>query len=133
MTFQTGKSGNPAGRPKGSGDRYKLFQDHVGPHAPALLEKAVTMALNGNKTMLVLLLDRLLPARPKEDCIEITLKPESSLVEQTHTILKALNNGQISPGQTRSLMQAVCTEATIFEAEKLKQDVDALKAIAFPS
>ncbi|GAH02412.1 unnamed protein product, partial [marine sediment metagenome] len=64
MPFVKGKSGNAAGRPKGLKDRRARFREMVEPLAPELLNKAVTMALDGNEQMLRLILDRLLPARP---------------------------------------------------------------------
>lgn len=130
MAFTPGVSGNPKGRPAGSRDRYKLFQELVEPYAPDLMKQAVTMALRGDKGMLQLLLERLLPAKPKEDYVEINLKPSSSLVDQSHTVLKALNNGQITPSQASSLMHTVSTEASIYEAGKLKGDVEELLKIA---
>ena len=62
MTFKAGKSGNPQGRPKGSKDKRTELRALLEPHAPALVEKAVQMALDGDTVALKLCLDRIIPA-----------------------------------------------------------------------
>ncbi|MES2728985.1 MAG: DUF5681 domain-containing protein [Pseudomonadota bacterium] len=61
MTFIAGRSGNPNGRPKGAGDKRTEMRSLLEPHAPALIEKAVQMALAGDVTALKLCLDRIIP------------------------------------------------------------------------
>lgn len=61
MSFQRGKSGNPAGRPKGSKDKRTELRALLEPHAPALVQKAVEQALDGDTAALKLCLDRLIP------------------------------------------------------------------------
>lgn len=58
--FERGQSGNPHGRPRGS-SKVKVLQDALAKHRTDLLEKAVSMALDGDAVMLKCLLDRLLP------------------------------------------------------------------------
>lgn len=61
MSFKKGQSGNPKGRPAGTKDKRRELRALLEPHAPALIEKAVQMALKGDTTALRLCLDRLLP------------------------------------------------------------------------
>lgn len=49
MTFQTGISGNPTGRPKGSGNRQRLFNSLVVPYQ----EKLINTALNCNLLLFI--------------------------------------------------------------------------------
>ena len=65
MTFQTGISGNPNGRPRGTGTRQQIFSALVEPHRDALFRVAINMALKGNEAMLRLFLERMLPAQAK--------------------------------------------------------------------
>jgi hypothetical protein len=92
----------------------------VEPSCSQLVQKAVDMALTGNEPMLRLLLDRILPARPKEEPININLE-STNLVDKTRTIFKALSDGQISPSETTTLVHAISIEAKIYETEELKQ------------
>lgn len=59
--FKPGQSGNPAGRPKGAKNRSTELRSLLEPHAPALVEKAVQMALEGDTVALKLCLDRIIP------------------------------------------------------------------------
>ena len=42
MPFQAGVSGNPIGRPKGSGNRQQAFNALAEPHKEALFKKAIS-------------------------------------------------------------------------------------------
>jgi hypothetical protein len=64
MKFQSGESGNPNGRPKGTGHRQQLFDNLVLPRTEELINVAIKKALAGNDTMLRLFLERILPPRP---------------------------------------------------------------------
>ena len=62
MTFERGQSGNPTGRPPGTKDKRTALRELLEPHAPALIEKAVSLALEGDITAIKICLDRLIPA-----------------------------------------------------------------------
>jgi hypothetical protein len=130
MAFKPGQSGNRSGRPKGLKDRRNLFRDMVAPSCPQLVHKAIEMALEGNEQMIKLLLDRILPAKPKDDPIDINLESDS-LVTKTKSIFKALSDGKISPSATATLIQSVAIEAKIYETEKLKYDLAKLEKIVY--
>jgi len=63
--FQKGVSGNPGGRPKGSKNKITLLKqslelqlrDQAAPDMQAVMDKAVELALEGDKHMIKLLLD----------------------------------------------------------------------------
>jgi hypothetical protein len=67
--FLKGQSGNPAGRPKGSKNQTNLVKqaiegqlvDELANNAGDILAKAISLAKQGDPTMIKLLLDKLLP------------------------------------------------------------------------
>jgi len=52
MPFEKGKSGNPAGRPRGGPDRRTLVRELMIPEASQLISKAVELALSGDTVTL---------------------------------------------------------------------------------
>lgn len=85
MTFKTGESGNPNGRPHGSGYRQKLFNTLVAPHKEKLFETGINLALAGNEVMLRLFLERMLPAKPIQESIAIEFPGDGKQVAYVET------------------------------------------------
>lgn len=131
MAFRQGESGNPQGRPKGSGYRQKLFNSIVEPQKKALFETAINLALEGNEAMLRLFLERMLPARPVDDTIALDL-PESdirkaeSVLIYGEKILNSVSQGTLTPQQAKTLMGAIEIQRKNIETAEL---VDRMAAI----
>lgn len=120
--FAEGQSGNPAGRPRGIKDRRVLFAEMLGEHKQALFDKALELALNGNEQMLRLLLDRLLPAKPKtEDESFDGFDKDKSLSEQLGIIKQAMNDGEITSDYAYKASQVIATQIKIDEYMKITQ------------
>ena len=84
MPFKPGQSGNPAGRPKGSlNTTTEAAKAVLVKHTPELIEKAVQMALDGNETMLKVLIERILPRADKVLAVntQINLNREKAPVQ----------------------------------------------------
>lgn len=126
MAFKPGQSGNRAGRPRGLKDRRTLFRDMVEPSCPQLVQKAVDMALDGNEPMLRLLLERILPAKPKEEPINISLQHGSQL-EKTKAIFLALSKGKALPSEATELLRAVVMECKVYETTEFEQRLKKLE------
>ena len=128
MPFKKGKSGNPKGRPHGTTRTGKLAA-MLEPHAPALVQKAVGLALNGDTTALRLCLERLYPAIKARD--EAVLLPEldsnASLTEQAKSVINELSDGNLSTTQAASVMQSISAQARIIEIDELEQRVAQLE------
>lgn len=65
--WEKGQSGNPAGRPKGIKDKRALFREMLEAKAPALVEKAIDMAMQGDASALRLCIDKILPTLKQVD------------------------------------------------------------------
>lgn len=132
MTFKSGQSGNPSGRPRGMKDRRTIFRDMIEPTARELVDKAVNMAMNGNEQMLKLLLERLLPPKPQEDTVDMSLKLKSkSLSEQSMEIVNEVAKGNLPISEGLKMMKTLETQTKVFEFDVLKKDIEDLKMKVF--
>lgn len=118
MTFEKGKSGNPEGRPKGIKDRRTLFAEMIESHKEKLLNTALEMAFNGNEQMLKIFLDRLLPAKPKDDIVNIKLLGNSQTEKSKH-VIEELNNQNLTPSEAVNIMQTLVMQVKVFDADEV--------------
>ena len=109
--FTEGKSGNPIGRPRGIKDKRTFFAEILDSYKDALLDKAMTMALDGNEQLLRLFLDRLLPAKPKDDPVNLNLN--GTIGERTAQVMSCLATGGVSPMQANELLNCIEKETEI--------------------
>ena len=124
MTFKVGESGNPTGRPKGTGHRQKVFNNLVEPHQDALFDTAIKLALGGNEGMLRLFLERMLPAKPIDDAVTVEIPEKNAseaemLLAWGETILRAVSKGEITPDQGNSLMTVIDAQRKNIETSEL--------------
>jgi len=126
--FPEGQSGNPAGRPPGIKDRRAIYRQMIEPNKEALIKKAVEMALDGNEQMLRLLLDRLLPAKPKDDPLPEIGELTGTIAEQSEKIISLATDGVITPIEANTLLQAIESKAKLVELEEVKERLIAIEA-----
>ena len=124
MKFQSGVSGNPNGRKPGTGHRQQLFNTLVEPHRDLLFQKAIDLALAGNESMLRLFLERMLPSKPVDDSINITIpeinaKKAEALLDYGEIVLRALSQGEITPDQGKSVMAIIEAQRKNVETSEL--------------
>lgn len=122
-----GTSGNPAGRPKGSGEVAKA-RAAIAEHVPALIAMLVERALAGDIGAARLLLERTIaPIKATEEKAELTL-PDGSLTAQGKAVIAAIASGDLAPGQGAALLASLGTLAKLTEADELEQRIEALEA-----
>lgn len=134
MKFESGKSGNPAGRPRGTGMRQQLFSSLVEPHKEALFETAINLALAGSEQMLKLFLERLLPAKPSDDVVAFDLsigdiKKTDALLTCGEDILKAVANCEITPEEAKRLLSALEMQRKQIESCELSERISSIERI----
>ena len=88
MTFKKGKSGNPAGRPRGTGKADKLRRAIEG-DLEEIIKAMVTAARDGDVSAAKLLLDRTIPALKPMDT-PLSLQTGGSLSETGSAVLTAV-------------------------------------------
>ena len=132
MTFQTGTSGNPSGRPRGTGTRQQAFSALVEPHKEALFKVAIDMALKGNEAMLRLFLERMLPAKPNDEPIQINVPDYGTNYTQTiacigKKALQAVVSGAITPDDAGRVASLIGANARLIALTELDQRMNAFE------
>ena len=127
--FQKGQSGNPAGRPKGSGDHSAQVRKHLDSKSKALIETAVDMALTGDTAALKLCIERICPAlRPRDLPLSLELPEGGSLSARGEAVLQALALGELTPMDANAFLGALTAQAKLTEADELVRRVECLEA-----
>ncbi|WP_041440493.1 DUF5681 domain-containing protein [Syntrophobacter fumaroxidans] len=127
--FKPGQSGNPAGRRPGTRCRATMAAEAlISGRADELVEKIVSMALQGDTTCLKACLDRLVP--PRRDMpvrVQLPLIEDGDLSRLTEAILKAATEGTITPSEAQAIAGIVEQHRKAVETTELEARIRALE------
>ena len=124
--WKPGQSGNPKGRPAGSGEVAKLRAAIAG-NVPAILQSLTAAALGGDVGAARLLLERVIaPLKAAEQAQALHL-PDGTLTAQGRAVLAAVAAGELAPGQGAALLGAIGTLASVAEIDELAARITALE------
>lgn len=124
--WKAGQSGNPKGKPPGSGELQKL-RAAIGQHVPAIIDQLVAAARDGDVQAARLILERVIPTmKPVEQaqCIDM---PDGSLTDQGRAVLRSVASGELAPGQGAALLAGIGTLARVTEIDELSARITALE------
>jgi len=125
MAFQKGKSGNPAGKPKGAKDKRTELRSLFEQHREELIKVAVDKAKNGDSTSLRICIDRLVaPMRSNPVRIEGFV---GTLTERGEAVMAAIAAGSIGAEEGGALMSLLQAQARLVEATTLDDRIAALE------
>lgn len=126
--FAAGKSGNPAGRPKGALGKATKWREVLEPHGDQLFKVAVKHALDGDMAALKLCLERISPpVKPSAAPVEFELTG-STLSEKAESVLEAIAGGVIDVENGRRLIGAISDLGKIIEVDSILERLEALEA-----
>jgi hypothetical protein len=125
--WKKGESGNPRGRPKGSGEIGKL-RAAIGRALPdilaALIEKARTAETC--KPPGCCWSGHCPPSKPVELPEAVPLEG-ATLTDQGRAVLRLLAAGELGPGQAAALLAAIAQLGRVVEIDELTRRVEALE------
>lgn len=124
--WKAGESGNPRGRPKGTGEVAKI-RAALSKDLPKILRELVKRALAGDVGAARLVLERTVaPLRAAEQAQPLNL-PDGTLTEQAQAVLAEVATGNLAPGQGAALLGGIATLARVVEVDELAARIAALE------
>ena len=124
--WKPGQSGNPKGRPPGTGEVAKM-RAAIADRVPQLLAAMMARALDGDVGAARLLLERAIaPLKAAEQAQALSL-PDGTLTDQGRAVLAAVAAGELAPGQGAALLGAIGTLARVSEVDELARRIEALE------
>lgn len=125
--WQPGISGNPKGKPHGSGALQKL-RATIAADVPEILAGLVIAAKGGDVQAARLILERVLPPiKATEMAVELRLPDDGTLTAKAVAVLSAAAAGELAPGQAAQLITALGTLAKITEVDQLAARITLLE------
>jgi len=126
QAWKPGQSGNPKGRPAGTGEVAKL-RAAIADRVPELLAAMMARALDGDVGAARLLLERAIaPLKAAEQSQALSL-PDGTLTEQGRAVLASVAAGELAPGQGAALLGAIGTLARVTEIDELARRIEVLE------
>jgi hypothetical protein len=128
--FEPGKSGNPAGKPKGTRNAATLaLESLLDGEAEALTRKAVELALTGDIAALRLCLDRILPPR-KDRPVSFempTIDTAEDAKAASAALLAAVAAGSLTPSEAAEIGKLVDSYVKAIETTEVLARLDKLE------
>ena len=128
MTWRKGQSGNPKGRPPGTGEVARL-RAAIAQAVPEILDRLVQQAREGDMQAIKLLLERTLPPlKPMALPEPLPVPATGSLTERAEAVLAAMAKGEVSPDAAEAAMAGLATLARLRVIDDLERRISALEA-----
>ncbi len=124
--WKPGQSGNPAGRPPGTGVIGKLRQS-IEEHVPEIVGRLVEQAKGGDVAAARLLLERVMPPiKPTDQTIQIG-PLGGSLTDQGRAVIAAAADGSLTTSQAAQLLSGLGDLAKLTQTDELVARIEALE------
>lgn len=126
--FQKGQSGNPNGRPHGSGIAGEL-RKAITENAGEIVGVLIGAAKSGDIQAAKVLLDRVCPSlKPEAQIITLPAMAEAeTLLERATAAIVAAASGELAPDIASQLVQAVGVLSKVTEVQDLEKRLEALE------
>ncbi len=131
--FIKGQSGNPQGRPKGSGLSAQL-RAAIEQDAPSIIKAMIEQAKAGDMQAAKALLDRVLPAlKPESQTIDLPeLVAADTMAGKAQAAIDAAGAGTVSPSAAADMVAAIAGLARVVEVTELQQRLEAIERTITP-
>lgn len=127
MTFTKGKSGNPAGKPKGTRHASTKLRDAIASDMTAIVAALVEKAKDGDTSAAALLFSRTLPPlRPQSDPPDVEITG-TTMDERAEAITAAALAGDLSPTGATELMSLLAQQVRIAEVTELAERLERIE------
>jgi len=131
--FEPGRSGNPKGRPKGSGGLSVLragmssVRANIAEHMPAVVDRLIEAAKGGDVQAARLLLERALPAlKPEGRPVHVEL-PDAPPAEQADAVVRAVCAGTLAPDVGQVVVAMIRAQLDVLEISELADRLEAIE------
>ena len=129
-TFQKGKSGNPAGKPKGARHKTTMaIQALMDGEGETITRKAIEAAKDGDMAAIRLIMERVLPAR-KDSPVAFKLPPLASSGDASKAIaniLAAVASGTLTPIEANETSKLINAYIEALRTTELEQRIQQLE------
>jgi len=140
-SFKPGVSGNPAGRPRGSVNRFSnsqatlLARALLEERAADLTQKAISEAMEGNPIALKLCLERLIPP-PQDAPVHLSFpalgttpgSAPADIFAAHSALLSAVASGQVTPQQGQAISSLIEGRRRSWEAVELAERLNSIES-----
>ena len=123
--FEKGQSGNPNGRPRGTGVVAKL-REAIQDEMPEIINALVIAAKAGDMSAAKILLDRVIPTLRPVDA-PVLLTRQVSLSEFGEEVLRMLSDGDLGIDQAQRILSALGQQTDLVEFDDLVKRLEALE------
>ncbi len=125
--FKPGQSGNPKGKPKGAKDKRTAYRELFENESEGLIKKAIELAKGGDTTCLKMCIDRIVsPYRSRDQKVQLD-DLTGTLTEKGEKIIIAMGNGELSPSDASSMLQALASQVRIIELDDIEERLKKLE------
>ena len=121
-----GASGNPAGRPSGSGHVARLRAE-LAQELPGILESLIRQAKGGDVAAIRVILDRVIPPLRAVDAPLSLELPEGGFTTQGRSIVASAASGEVSAQEAAQLIGAISNLARVEVLDELIKRVERLE------
>jgi hypothetical protein len=127
--FLPGKSGNPAGRPRGIIDKRQRISDALAEDAQKIVDVVRNAALEGDMQAAGIVLARIAPPlKAAAEKVTFEFRTDVPLSAQAEAVMAAIAAGDVDPETGKSLIAALQNVAGIRAVEDLEQRIIQLEA-----
>lgn len=125
--WKPGQSGNPSGRPPGTG-KIEPLRAQIREAIPDIITAMVDRAKDGDVGAARLLLERAIPAvKPVQEPVKVDMDG-ATLTDKAGAILDAVSRGELAPMDVKALLDGLGAVAKVREFDELTRRVAALEA-----